>query len=77
MIYTAPFLAHATMEPMNATANVRADGCEVWAPLQIQGSAQRAVAGALGLPPERVKIHTTYLGGGFGRKARSTTSCRP
>ena len=66
--YTAPFLAHATMEPMNATANVRADGCEVWAPLQIQGSAQRAVAGALGLSPERVKINTTYLGGGFGRR---------
>jgi len=66
--YTAPFLAHATMEPMNATANVRADGCEVWAPLQIQGSAQRAVAGVLGLSPERVKINTTYLGGGFGRR---------
>jgi isoquinoline 1-oxidoreductase subunit beta len=66
--YTAPFLAHATMEPMNATANVRADGCEVWAPLQIQGSAQRAVAGALGLSPEKVKINTTYLGGGFGRR---------
>ena len=66
--YTAPFLAHATMEPMNATANVRADGCEVWAPLQIQGSAQRAVADALGLSPERVKINTTYLGGGFGRR---------
>jgi isoquinoline 1-oxidoreductase subunit beta len=66
--YTVPFLAHATMEPMNATADVRADGCEVWAPLQIQGSAQRAVAGVLGLQPERVKINTTYLGGGFGRR---------
>ncbi len=68
VIYTVPFLAHATMEPMNATAHVRADVCEVWAPLQIQGMAQQAVARTLGLKPEQVKINTTYLGGGFGRR---------
>ena len=66
--YTVPFLAHATMEPMNATAHVWADVCEVWAPLQIQGMAQQAVARTLGLKPEQVKINTTYLGGGFGRR---------
>jgi isoquinoline 1-oxidoreductase beta subunit len=66
--YTVPYLAHATMEPMNATAYVHAGGCEVWAPMQIQGMAQHAVAAKLGISPEQVKIHTTYLGGGFGRR---------
>jgi isoquinoline 1-oxidoreductase beta subunit len=67
-IYTLPFLAHATMEPMNATARVTADGCEIWAPTQIPQWAQKVVAKTLGLEPEQVKINTTYLGGGFGRK---------
>jgi isoquinoline 1-oxidoreductase subunit beta len=67
-IYTLPFLAHATMEPMNATARVTADGCEIWAPTQGPGPAQQAVVKILGLKPEQVKINTTYLGGGFGRK---------
>jgi isoquinoline 1-oxidoreductase beta subunit len=67
-IYTLPFLAHATMEPMNATARVTADGCEIWAPTQAPGRAQEVVAKILGLKPEQVKINTTYLGGGFGRK---------
>jgi isoquinoline 1-oxidoreductase beta subunit len=67
-IYTLPFLAHATMEPMNATAKVTADGCEIWAPTQAPGRAQEVVAKILGLKPEQVKINTTYLGGGFGRK---------
>jgi len=67
-IYTLPFLAHATMEPMNATAKISADRCEIWAPTQAQGPAQQVVAKILGLKPEQVEIHTTYLGGGFGRK---------
>jgi isoquinoline 1-oxidoreductase subunit beta len=67
-IYTLPFLAHATMEPMNATAWVTTDGCAIWAPTQVPQWAQKVVAATLGLEPERVKINTTYLGGGFGRK---------
>jgi isoquinoline 1-oxidoreductase beta subunit len=56
------------MEPMNATARVTVDGCEIWAPTQVPQWAQKAVATILGLEPKRVKINTTYLGGGFGRK---------
>ncbi|MGZ3506445.1 MAG: molybdopterin cofactor-binding domain-containing protein [Vulcanimicrobiaceae bacterium] len=67
-IYRGPFLAHATMEPMNATADVREDSCEVWAPTQVQLRARAAAAKASGLPPERCHIHTTFLGGGFGRR---------
>ena len=67
-IYETPYLAHATMEPMNCTALVEADGCDVWAPTQAQTEAQRIAAEAAGLPPESVKIHTTLLGGGFGRR---------
>jgi isoquinoline 1-oxidoreductase subunit beta len=67
-VYTLPFLAHATMEPLNATAHVTADGCEIWAPTQAQSILQQVAAQILGLKPEQVKINTTYLGGGFGRK---------
>jgi len=67
-VYTLPLLAHATMEPMNATAKVSTDRCEIWAPTQAQGPAQQVVAKILGLKSEQVEIHTTYLGGGFGRK---------
>lgn len=66
--YHGPFLAHATMEPQNATADVREDGCDVWAPTQVQTRAQAAAAKVTGLPPEKCLIHTTYLGGGFGRR---------
>jgi isoquinoline 1-oxidoreductase beta subunit len=68
-VYEAPFLAHATMEPQNCTADVRADRCDVWAPTQFQTMAQGAAAKICGLKPEAVFIHTTFLGGGFGRKA--------
>ncbi|MEX0814567.1 MAG: molybdopterin cofactor-binding domain-containing protein, partial [Dongiaceae bacterium] len=67
-VYEVPFLAHATMEPMNATAHVTADGVEIWAPTQGQGPIQFAVGAALGLEPGQVKVHTTFLGGGFGRR---------
>ena len=68
-VYEAPFLAHATMEPQNCTADVRADRCDVWAPTQFQTMAQGTAAKICGLKPEAVFIHTTFLGGGFGRKA--------
>jgi len=67
-IYEAPFLAHATMEPMNCTADVRADGCDVWASTQMQTLAQGAAAQASGLPAEKVRIHSQFMGGGFGRR---------
>jgi isoquinoline 1-oxidoreductase subunit beta len=66
--YEMPFLAHATMEPMNCTAHVRADGVDVWAPTQFQTMAQQVGATVGGVPPEKVRVHTTYLGGGFGRR---------
>ena len=66
--YRGPFLAHATMEPMNATADVRDDSCVVWAPTQVQLRAREFAAKASGLAPEQCTIHTTYLGGGFGRR---------
>jgi len=69
-VYQVPFLAHATMEPMNCTAHVRGDGAEIWAPTQAPQWAQEEVAKALGLKPEAVKVHTTLLGGGFGRRSR-------
>ncbi len=67
-VYYAPFLAHATMEPMNATADVRADSCEVWSGIQAQMVVQGLVAKELGLPPEKIKVNNTLLGGGFGRR---------
>jgi len=67
-IYRGPFLAHATMEPMNATADVRDGRCTVWAPTQVQLRARALAAKASGLPLEQCTIHTTYLGGGFGRR---------
>lgn len=63
-----PYLAHATMEPMNATAHVRSDGCDVWAPTQFQTGCLQTGAQVAGVPEERVRVHTTYLGGGFGRR---------
>jgi isoquinoline 1-oxidoreductase beta subunit len=67
--YFVPFVAHATMEPMNCTAHVQKDRCDVWAPTQSQTVNQIVASKISGLPPEKVNIHTTYLGGGFGRRA--------
>ena len=66
--YDAPFLSHATMEPMNCTAHVQADRCEVWAPTQNPQGAQQAAARITGLPIEKVTVHVTYLGCGWGRR---------
>jgi isoquinoline 1-oxidoreductase subunit beta len=67
-VYELPMLAHATMEPMNCTADVRADSCEIYLGTQVQQMAQAAAAQAAGLKPEQVNVHTTLLGGGFGRR---------
>ena len=67
-VYTVPFLHHATMEPLNCVADVRAGACEIWAPTQNQTAAQEIAAVILGLPREAVRVHTTLLGGGFGRR---------
>jgi isoquinoline 1-oxidoreductase beta subunit len=69
--YEAPFLAHATMEPMNCTADVRAESCDVYVPTQGQTASHQAAIAASGLAADKVKIHTTYLGGGFGRRGEA------
>ncbi len=66
--YQTPYLAHATMEPMNCTASVTPDRCDVWAPTQNQGGVKGMAVKVTGLKPEQVFVHTTYLGGGFGRR---------
>ena len=66
--YEAPFLAHATMEPINCTVHATADGCDVWVGTQVPVFAQMVVAKALNLPPEKVRIRNHLLGGGFGRR---------
>ena len=67
-VYQSPFLAHAAIEPMNCTAHVRADGCDVWVGNQVITRAQSTAAEVTGLPPEKVKVHNHLLGGGFGRR---------
>jgi isoquinoline 1-oxidoreductase beta subunit len=67
--YHVPYLAHATMEPMNCTVDLRADSCEIWVGTQFQTVDRNAAAAIAGLKPEQVKIHTMFLGGGFGRRA--------
>jgi isoquinoline 1-oxidoreductase beta subunit len=66
--YQAPFLAHATMEPMNCTAHVRKDGCEIWVGTQALARAQAAAAKTAGLPLDKVVVHNHLIGGGFGRR---------
>jgi isoquinoline 1-oxidoreductase subunit beta len=67
-IYQVPFLAHATMEPMNCTAHVRPDGCEIWVGTQAMARAQAATAKTAGLPLDKVVVHNHLIGGGFGRR---------
>ena len=66
--YTVPFVAHSQMEPLNCTARVDAGGAEIWAPTQVPLRIRAQVAKALDLPEEKVKVHVTFLGGGFGRR---------
>ena len=67
--YALPYLAHSPMEPLNCAVKIDKDGCEIWTGTQMQGTDQTAAAKILGLKPEQVKIHTQFLGGGFGRRA--------
>jgi isoquinoline 1-oxidoreductase subunit beta len=66
--YELPFLAHATMEPINCTVHVRPDSCEIWTGTQIVTRVQSAAAKAAGLPVDKVTVNNHLLGGGFGRK---------
>jgi len=67
--YDVPYLAHAMMEPLNCVVDLRADGCEIWTGTQFETVDRANAAKTAGLPPEKVQIHTTLLGGGFGRRA--------
>jgi len=67
-VYEAPFLAHATMEPMNCTVSVDEKGCDVWVGTQVPVTCQQTIAKALDLDTEKVRIHGHLLGGGFGRR---------
>jgi isoquinoline 1-oxidoreductase beta subunit len=71
--YEVPYLAHAPMEPLNCTARIEGDRCEIWAGTQFQTMDQRIVATILGTSPEKVTLHTMFLGGGFGRRANPTS----
>ncbi len=66
--YELPFLAHATMEPINATVHVTSDSCEIWTGTQVMTRVQSEAAKAAGLPVEKVIVNNHLLGGGFGRK---------
>jgi isoquinoline 1-oxidoreductase beta subunit len=67
-VYETPYLAHAALEPMNAIASVAGGRCEVWAPTQAQAATRETAAYVAALPRAAVAVHTTFLGGGFGRK---------
>src|SRR6185436_9060480 len=65
------FLAHACMEPMNCTADVKADSVDVYVATQGQTASQQAAMAASKLPADKVKVHATYMGGGFGRRGEA------
>jgi isoquinoline 1-oxidoreductase beta subunit len=68
-VYSTPYEAHASMEPLNCIANVTADSCEIWGPIQAPGWVQDDLINVLGMPREKITVNMTFLGGGFGRKA--------
>jgi len=70
-VFEAPFLAHACMEPMNCTADVKADSVDVYVPTQGQTASQQAAMAASKLPADKVRVHPTYMGGGFGRRGEA------
>jgi isoquinoline 1-oxidoreductase subunit beta len=75
-IYQVPFLAHATMEPMNCTVDFRKDECEIWVGTQAIARVQAFVAKAAGLPVEKVIVHNHLIGGGFGRRLEADVAVR-
>lgn len=74
--YQVPFLAHATMEPMNCTVHVRKDACEIWIGSQAVARVQAMAAKAAGLPTEKVIVHNHLIGGGFGRRLEADGAVR-
>jgi isoquinoline 1-oxidoreductase beta subunit len=70
-VYEVPYLAHACMEPMNCTVRTDEAGAEVWCGTQSPQAAQHAAAAVLGIAPDKVKVNTLYLGGGFGRRGEA------
>jgi isoquinoline 1-oxidoreductase beta subunit len=68
-VFEFPYLAHAPMEPLDAVIRIGADGCDLWAGSQAPTIDQQVVAGIVGLPPEKVRVHTLLAGGSFGRRA--------
>lgn len=68
-VYEVPYLSHLMMEPLNCAVDLRADSCEVWTGSQFQTIDRANAAKVAGLPTEKVQLHTTFLGGGFGRRA--------
>ena len=75
-MYQLPFLAHATMEPMNCTVHVGKDECEIWIGSQAVARVQSMAAKAAGLPPEKVIVHNHLIGGGFGRRLEADGAVR-
>ncbi|HEY2546057.1 MAG TPA: xanthine dehydrogenase family protein molybdopterin-binding subunit [Candidatus Acidoferrum sp.] len=71
--YDVPYLAHAMMEPLNCVVDLRGDSCEIWTGTQFETVDRANAAQVAGLPPEKVQIHTTLLGGGFGRRANPSS----
>ena len=67
-VYQSPFLSHSPLEPLNCTLHIRADGAELWVGTQVPVRAQKAVADATGLAPEKVVVHNQLMGGAFGRR---------
>jgi isoquinoline 1-oxidoreductase beta subunit len=74
--YQVPFLAHATMEPMNCTVHLRKDGCEIWVGTQAIARVQAAAAKTAGLPLDKVVVHNHLIGGGFGRRLEADGAIR-
>jgi isoquinoline 1-oxidoreductase subunit beta len=74
--YQVPFLAHATMEPMNCTVHFRNGECEIWIGSQAVARVQGMAAKAAGLPPEKVIVHNHLIGGGFGRRLEADGAVR-
>jgi isoquinoline 1-oxidoreductase subunit beta len=72
-VYEVPYLAHATMEPLNCVAKIDGDKVEIWTGTQFQTNDQGIAAKIAGTTPDKVSIHTTFLGGGFGRRANPTS----
>ena len=74
-IYESPLQAHATMEPMNCTAYVQQNKCQVWVGTQNPNGARKIASKITGLSKKKVKVNVTYLGGGFGRRSFNDFVC--